>query len=469
MQLKRFVAPTMSQALKQVREEVGSDAVILSNKRVAEGVELVTAVDQPDPDASGVFPLDMQPNQPVKQEPSASKLELEVDRMQSEAKQRAAALAATLGQQEQTAFAQAMARQQAPKPPTANHSQAQNKPKNDSLQADNKEVIEAAVAAALAQYAKTQDEQTAQEDPQVIQMRSELQAMRHLLEQQLSSMAWGQFASNDPERASLWRRLKRMGIEAKIADKLLNEIPDLKAHKHVWMQLMQNLSKDLPVIGEDLIAQGGIYCLVGPTGAGKTTSIAKLAAKYVMEHGADSIALVTTDTYRIAAHEQLRTVGRILNVPVKIVDKQNPLDRVLYALRHKQLVLVDTAGLTAQDERLLKQTESINELADKVKTVLVLPTTSQPQVLKAAYHHYKTDNLAACILTKLDETASLGACLSLAVEKMLPIAYSTDGQNIPDDINVAEAIGLVRCSINLAKDNSVDDGDMSEELQSLIG
>ena len=300
-------------------------------------------------------------------------------------------------------------------------------------------------------------------------MRTELQSMRHLLEQQLSSMAWGQFASSDPERASLWRRLKRMGIEATVADGLLNQIPDLKAQKHVWMQLMQNLSKEVPVIGTDLISEGGIYCMVGPTGAGKTTSIAKLAARYVMTHGAESIALVTTDTYRIAAHEQLRTVGRILNVPVKVVDKQNSLDRVLYALRHKKLVLVDTAGLTAQDERLVKQTQSINELAEKVKTVLVLPTTSQPQVLKAAYHHYKTDNLAACILTKLDETASLGACISLAVEKTLPIAYSTDGQNIPDDIAIAESVGIVRAAINLAKDNNVDDGDMSEELQALIG
>ena len=466
MQLKRFVAPTMSQALKKVREEVGADAVILSNKRVADGVELVTAVDQPDPDENFVFPADMQPNQPSLATPAASKLEQEVDRMQNEAKQRAAALAATLGQKDQHTFAKAMARQQIESPQAVT---ATSQPAVDHSQHDrvNQKTIEKAVAEAVAQFAKSQ--QPSKEDPKVEEMRTELQAMRHLLEQQLSTMAWGQFASNDPERASLWRRLKRMGIEAVVADKLLNQIPDLKEQKHVWMQLMQNLSQDVPVIGEDLINQGGIYCMVGPTGAGKTTSIAKLAARYVMAHGAESIALVTTDTYRIAAHEQLRTVGRILNVPVKVVDKQNSLDRVLYALRHKKLVLVDTAGLTAQDERLIKQSQSINELADKVKTVLVLPTTSQPQVLRAAYHHYKTDNLAACILTKLDETASLGACISLAVEKSLPIAYSTDGQNIPDDIAVAEAVNIVRTAINLAKDNNVDDGDMSEELQALIG
>lgn len=466
MQLKRFVAPSMSEALKKVRESVGADAVILSNKRVPEGVELVTAVDQPDPDLNSVYPADMQPNQPASAAATPSKLEVEVDRMQTQAKQRAAALAATLGQKDQGTFARAMAKQapqgkQAPVEPVA------IKPQQDSQQV-NQQVIQEAVASAVKEYAQSQQQAPA-EDAQVQQMRSELQSMRHLLQQQLSSMAWGQYASAEPEKASLWRRLKRMGLEANVADSLLNSVDDVSNGKHVWMQLMQQLSSDLPVVSEDLINGGGVFSFVGPTGAGKTTSIAKLAARYVMEHGADDIALITTDTYRIAAHEQLRTVGRILNVPVKVVDKQNPLDRVLYGLRHKKLVMIDTAGLTAQDERLIKQTQSINELGAKVKTVLVLPTTSQPQVLRAAYHHYKTDSMAACILTKLDETASLGECMSIAIEKSLPVAYSTHGQNIPEDIDVAESVDLVRLAIKLAKDSNVDDADMSDELQALIG
>ncbi|MCR8921673.1 flagellar biosynthesis protein FlhF [Dasania sp. GY-MA-18] len=470
MQLKRFVAPSMSQALKKVREEVGADAVILSNKRVAEGIELVTAIDRPDPDDNGVFPADMQPHaQPKKAQPKqVSKLEQEVDRMQNQAKQRAAALAATLGRSEQNKFAAAM--QQQGFDPQLNQPQTPAANEIGQLQQaeQNKQAIQEAVAAAVQEYTQSQQKTSATEDPQVLQMRSELQSMRQLLEQQLSSMAWGQFASSEPEKASLWRRLKRMGLEAKVANQLLEGLSELGAQKHVWMQLMQRLSRQLPVVGQDLIDQQGVFVFVGPTGAGKTTSIGKLAARYVMAHGADSLALVTTDTFRIAAHEQLRTLGRILNVPVKVVDKNNPLDRVLHGLRHKQLVLVDTAGLTHQDERLIKQAQAINELAAKVKTILVLPTTSQPRVLRAAYHHYKTDNLAACILTKLDESASLGECISLSVEKALPIAYSTHGQNIPEDIAIAEPVSIVRQAIELAKDQQVDDEDMSAELQALI-
>jgi len=467
MKVKRFVAPNMSQALKKVREEVGEDAVILSNKRVPDGIELVTAVDQPDTDSNDVYPADMQPGNPRPTSHKVpSKLEVEVDRMQNQARQRAAQLAATLGKKEQGQFAKAMAQQTTmPQPEPEVSAQL-----NTATTAAKELTMAQAVEAAVNKLAQSQLKKVASdEDSEVQQMRMELQSMRHLMEQQLSTLAWGQYASSEPEKASLWRRLKRMGIQPLIADKLLNSEIELSEHKYNWMQLMQHLSRDIPVVDGDLINLGGVFSFVGPTGAGKTTSVGKLAARYVMEHGAENLVLITTDTYRIAAHEQLRTIGRILNVPVKIVDKKNPIDRVLYSLRHKKLVLIDTAGLNHQDERLALQTQTMNELGEKIKTVLVLPTTSQPQVLKAAYHHYKTDNLAACILTKLDETASLGESISLSIEKSLAIAYSTNGQNIPDDIAVAEAATLVRAAIDLAKHHRADDDDMSEELQALIG
>jgi flagellar biosynthesis protein FlhF len=207
-----------------------------------------------------------------------------------------------------------------------------------------------------------------------------------------------------------------------------------------------------------------VFAFVGPTGAGKTTTIGKLAARYVLENGADDVALVTTDTLRIAAHEQLRTFGRILNVPVKVVDKHNSLERVLHSLRHKSLVLVDTAGLNRQDYRVVRQLQNLNELSNRLRTVLVVPATSQAEVIKSAFYNYKTDNLCACVLTKFDEAACVGPVLSLAVEQSLPVAYSTDGQGVPDDIAKAEAVALVRYAIDLAKQVATDDGVMADEL-----
>ena len=167
-------------------------------------------------------------------------------------------------------------------------------------------------------------------------------------------MAWGNLIS-EPYQAGLWKRLKRMGIGPVMADKLLAKQPKIVSQgdaNNIWQSMMSELSEHVPVIENDLISKGGIFAFVGPTGAGKTTTIGKLAARYVLANGADNVTLVTTDTMRIAAYEQLRTFSRILNVPVKIVDKNNSLERVLHSLRDKALVLVDTAGLNRHDQRL---------------------------------------------------------------------------------------------------------------------
>ena len=186
-----------------------------------------------------------------------------------------------------------------------------------------------------------------------------------------------------------------------------------------------------------------------------------------MENGPSDIALISTDTARIAAYEQLRTFGRILNVPVKVVDEKNTLDRVLYSLRDKSLVLVDTGGLNRLDPRLQYQLESINKLGSRIKGVLVLPATSQGAVLKAVYDTYKTDNLISCVVTKLDEAMSLGEVISLAVLKKLPIAYSTDGQAVPADIAVASGRNLISLAIKMAQTVEVDSEAMMTELASI--
>jgi flagellar biosynthesis protein FlhF len=167
---------------------------------------------------------------------------------------------------------------------------------------------------------------------------------------------------------------------------------------------------------------------------------------------------------RIAAHEQLRTFGRILNVPVKIVDKNNSLERVMYSLRHKSVVLIDTAGFNRQDDRLKQQLISLNEAGARLKTLLVMPATSQLAVIKSAFYSYKTDNLCACVMTKLDESASLGEVITLSIDKSLPIAYTTDGQGIPDDISVADSSHIVRSAIYLAKNTGSDESAMAEEF-----
>ncbi|WP_101760498.1 flagellar biosynthesis protein FlhF [Oceanicoccus sp. KOV_DT_Chl] len=485
MQVKRFVAANMRLALEMVREEMGPEAVILSNKRVPDGVELLTAIDPadiPEPESShsvsdNPFEQAMRASQAAadaesRQRPP-SKLELGLDLMQHQAKERAKALAAAMAeknrQQIEAAVNPAAVKEAALADAGLQSYAEQQLAARLELDVDKVE-LQAVTPESVAPAAADMSAVPVR-DEELIQMRFELQAMRDLLEQQLSTMAWGNYSQQQPERAGIWKRLKRMGISASLADSLLAKAQlqtgNAVQSVQVWQAMMADLCQQLQVESNDLVDQGGVFAFVGPTGAGKTTTIGKLAARYVLKHGAENVALVTTDTMRIAAHEQLRTFGRILNLPVKIVDKNNSLERVLHSLRHKKLVLVDTAGLNRQDPRLRKQMHTLNELGGRLRTVLVLPTTSQVEVIRAAYHTYKTDSLDHCVLTKLDEAASLGEAISLAVEQSLTVAYSTAGQAIPDDISCGVSNQLVRTAIELAKQVTTDDETMAEELAGL--
>lgn len=193
-----------------------------------------------------------------------------------------------------------------------------------------------------------------------------------------------------------------------------------------------------------------MFAFVGPTGVGKTTTIAKLAARFVLEHGLGKVALITTDTYRVGAHDQLRSLGRILNVPVRVVDKERSLPSVVASLKEFPLVLIDTAGFR-QGDPLLKEQEAQLDSCPGIERVLVLACNSQLQTLKASAHAYTGKSVRGCVLTKLDETGSLGEALSVVIDQRLPVLYSTDGQAIPNDIAVASAPNLVSKAVALMK------------------
>lgn len=288
---------------------------------------------------------------------------------------------------------------------------------------------------------------------QLTDLQAEIADMRFLLEQQLDRLTGQQSMPTDsPVLASVARRLERLNLPKDVIGKVINACTKTKTLSDAWPDALANLAHQLPINGRDLIEQGGVFAFVGPTGVGKTTTIGKLAARYVMQHGADKVALITTDTYRIAAHDQLRSLARILRVPVRVVDEGNPLDSVLRSLRHCSLVLIDTAGFRHGDPQLKAQ---LKALADQqlVKTYLVMSCNSQVQMLKASVHAYGQARLQGCILTKLDETASIGEALGVAIQNRLPIAYTTDGQDIPRNLEVARAHQLVSKAVALLKSN----------------
>ncbi|MCX7080920.1 MAG: flagellar biosynthesis protein FlhF [Pseudomonas sp.] len=412
MQVKRFFAADMRQAMKLVRDELGADAAIIGNRRIAGGVELTAALDYK---LSALAPR--VPN--IELEDELRKTQSRIVTAQAELSLR--------GDGDSTINRQLFAGL----PLTA------AEPLIEPTLAEPRRPAPAPAAAPSV-------------DQRVFDsMRFELNGLRELLEVQLGSLAWNQLQGSKPQQANLWRRLQRIGLSGPLSRDLLALTAEIEEPRQAWRMLLAHLARMIATPEIEPLEEGGVIAMVGPAGMGKTTTLAKLAARYVLKYGAQNIALVSMDSYRIGAQEQLKTLGRILNVSVTHVDPGQSLAQALDPLLRKRVVLIDTAGLQASDPALRMQLESLAGRGIKSKNYLVLATTSQKQVLTAAYHSYKRCGLAGCILTKLDETASLGEVLSLAISHELPVAYLTDGPRIPDDLHLPRRHQLVSRAVSV--------------------
>jgi flagellar biosynthesis protein FlhF len=414
MQVKRFFAADMRQAMKLVRDELGAEAAIIGNRRIAGGVELTAALDYK---LSALAPR--VPN--IELEDELRKTQSRIVSAQAELNNRGE----TDGSVNRQLFAGL----------PLNAADTHIEP---TLEEPPRAFVQPPVAPAAPAGGRGYES-----------MRFELNGLRELLEVQLGSLAWNQLQGSRPAQANLWRRLQRVGLSGPLSRDLLEMIPDIEEPRQAWRMLLAHLARMIEVPEVEPLEEGGVIAMVGPAGMGKTTTLAKLAARYVLKYGAQNIALVSMDSFRIGAQEQLKTLGRILNVPVTHVDPGQSLAQALEPLLRKRVVLIDTAGLQASDPALRMQLESLAGRGIKSRNYLVLATTSQKQVLTAAYQSYKRCGLAGCILTKLDETASLGEVLSLAISHELPVAYLTDGPRIPDDLHIPRRHQLVTRAVNV--------------------
>ena len=268
-------------------------------------------------------------------------------------------------------------------------------------------------------------------------LMSELTGIRGMIERQLAGFAWGETRRQAPARAAMLGELLEAGFSAAIARKLVEAVLEdadrIEAREAVGAaldRLMRACASD-----EDLLDRGGVYALVGPTGVGKTTTTAKLAARCVVRHGAGRLALITTDGYRIGAQEQLRIYGRILGVPVFSVRDAADLRQTLAGLRNKHMVLIDTMGMSQRDRMVAEQAAMLSGAGD-VRRLLLLNATARGDTLDDVVRAYAGDDLAGCIFTKVDEAASLAPALDVAVRHELDIRYLTNGQRVPEDLHL---------------------------------
>ncbi len=456
MKIKRFYANTMRAALQQVREEQGPDAVILSNRPVVGGIEVIAAVDYDEslfhqgfgrPAAQTRSP---EPSFVDQASPAADE-----ESVQISARARSAAQEEPYTDKVAELPSSATV---ADTTPAALYSEAAAEFELDAPIAIVKEPVAGHVDSV--------------DGAGLSALNEELKSLRTMMQEEFSAISFNDLQRKRPALAPVIRRLNQLGLEHALIESLVNIIPAKADEKYAWRTVLALLSKRLPMAPDDLLETGGTFAFVGPTGVGKTTTLAKVAAKYRLRHGADSVALISTDKTSIGAQQQLFRIGKILGVTVRFVTDANTLDRTLERLGNKSLVLIDTPGYGHRDGRLLEALAMLTSTAVPIQPLLTLAANSQTESIKEAIQAFGCIELAGTVITKIDEASSLGGTLSAVLEATLPVYFVSDGQQIPADLHVgakfraelvSRAVQLIKQPIPEQTQRNTADTDFTEE------
>lgn len=373
MKVKRYIASTSKEALRQVKEELGVDAVILSNRKTKDGVEIMALADSEMSSLVAAPPaVPSLPHYGHDKEPGAA-----------ESYSKPLSLA--------------------------------NEPVE--TQKTSHDVMSASLAHDII---------------------AEIHAMKSTLEDQLATVAWGNFTQRRPEKVKILRAMLDAGFSPSLSRRLVDKLTADFDYEQSLKQAMSALAFNLhTVVSDEMVEKGGVYALIGPTGVGKTTTTAKLAARCVIRHGADKVALLTTDSYRIGGHEQLRIYGQLLGVPVRTIKDTEDLQLTLSELKNKHMVLIDTVGMSQRDHMVAQQIAMLSNCGADVKRMLVLSAASNGKTLDEVISAYQKNGIYGCIITKVDEAASLGVALDAVIRRKLMLHYVANGQKVPEDIHAA--------------------------------
>jgi len=455
MKIKRFFSNDMRSVIRKVRDELGPDAVILSNNKVNGGVEIVAAVDYDE----SLFSEESQIGKQSTVNQQESDLAFSDNSKQHNIKD---SLSDTNNahnlKNEQISSSQTRTK----KSSTAQreNSDILSNDANFTFYAlDENNTSDTSIENSLhdvlpkdrQQPLKSGASSVWSQEPTLVSMQNEISTLRNLLEQQLSGLAWGDIARNRPLKAKLLRQLIELDFSPTLAEEISLAVSDQSSYEEVWQAALNYIAQNLPIADEDFSVSGGVVAFVGTTGIGKTTTIAKLAARYALRHGREKVALITTDSFRIGAQEQLRTYGRILGIPMRVVNNNDDLVTAANSYADKQFVLIDTAGMSQRDSRLQGQLNMLKECVPNVKTVLTLSATTHRLAVEEVINSYGKNGLHSCVITKADETTNLGGVLSTISQNKLPVAYICDGQKVPEDIHQARAHSLVNRTVLIAR------------------
>ncbi|HEY6456200.1 MAG TPA: flagellar biosynthesis protein FlhF [Steroidobacteraceae bacterium] len=440
MKITRHTGPDIRHALRAVRDSLGANAVILATRRTSNGVEITAAMDfdadNVQDSTASVVPA------PIKAAPVAPPAPA------------APILPSIQPRQPPLQLPPIMV----PAPTLAISAQPiQFSPAPRSTEEPLLSSISSAVAAAWSPPAATETPAGTYVVPTLDAasdvMTSELKTLRRMLETQLAQLAWTDLTRRAPLHTEMLRELTEIGIEQGLASDIVGGLPKLCEANVARRYLGATLSQRVAVTGDQWLENGGRIALVGPTGVGKTTVLAKLAVRWVLGHGSRDLALVAGDSVRIGAQDQVRALGQLLGVPVFAMDSLDELPGVLARLGRFRMVLVDTPGAGQRDASLAHRLLQLSRVGDELQSTLVLAASTQAGALEEVVRRFAPARPTSCVLTKVDEAVTLGGMLSVLIRARLPIAYVSDGQRVPEDLRPARAEELIATAVQLAQTN----------------
>ena len=396
MKIRKYFAPDIRQAINMAREEHGEDVVILSNRKVLGGVELVAAEDYDD----RLF------DNSIQSRSSDTNLEAGGD-------------------------------------DTGDASEV-SAPVEDGTNSPGRKDAKHQVNG----------------EPALDEVRKEINSLRDLLENQMSGLAWGEVGRQHPLWAGLVRKLGNMGVNPSLSRQLVQQIPENYPFDQAWRTTLALLSYRIPVEKKEVLEPGNVLALLGATGSGKTTTIAKMATQCVLKHGPDSVVVASTDSYRVGGKEQLRSYARILGIPMRTIHNKSELVDLLDQFQGRKLVLVDTAGLSPVDVRHKEQLAILKPLQARMNSCLVLPAIAQMPALEQITRLYSPLRPGSCVITKLDEASSIGGVISVAVQKKLKVIFQSDGQQVPEDLHRGDAARLTARAVSVMNRHSIEQEDV---------
>jgi len=511
MNIKRFFGKNSRDALSQVRKELGDDAVILSNRAVNGGNEIMAFREEEmnsllsaEPRVSGVSVAGItsqrrldrdrddevrfqsrreeskrddfrreetrheQPRQASREEPTRPQARPVMHEKEFTNEK---AMAEKFASDEPPSLLSMLTKKSNAQTGTERRSVAAGEPSNQLAHPARAALPTALPAKTQPAKAQSPAMPVAQANQQMTEMLNEMRVMRNAIESQLTAMSWGNIQQREPIKSRILSTLLTAGFSAALSRQLAEKVPAGISYERALVWTQSIISRNMKTIENEneVLDKGGIFALIGPTGVGKTTTTAKLAARYVMKHGTQSLGLITTDAYRVGGHEQLRIYGKILGVMVHAVKDEADLKIALNELKGKHTILIDTVGVSQRDRMVAEQISMLSNTGSVIKKLLCLNATNTGETLTDVVRAYKGKGLDGCIITKIDEAATIGNALDVIIREKLKLYYVANGQRVPEDIHMANKQQLIRHAMKLNAAGSKPFQFLNEELPFVMG